>query len=87
MYPFLLTDIKVIVKENTKDTAGMTVPMFYHQIRVADMENRVTDGGTDSQRVKWFAQGHKNFVPEVETKPRKTLKLNAAVYIPLFMEE
>ena len=52
MYPFLLTNIKVIVKENTKDTAGMTVPMFYHQIRVADMENRVTDGGTDSQRVK-----------------------------------
>lgn len=65
----------------------MTIPVFYHQIRVADMENRVTDGGTESQRGKWFAQGHKNLVPEVETKPRKTLKQNVTVYISLFTEE
>lgn len=65
----------------------MTIPVFYQQIRMADMENTVTDGGTDSQRGKWFAQGHKNFAPEVETKTRKTLKRNATVYISLFIEE
>lgn len=35
-------------KNSTKDTAGMTIPVLYHRIRMADMENRVTDGGTDS---------------------------------------